>query len=702
MLSCSTGAHSQPYSVALGDINHDHHLDIVVACGNGNILIFSGDSDGLSCRLTIFNLGIALSSVILADFNSDSHLDIAVTDVQKQNIAVVLGYGDGAFGTRTVYPIDFAGVSYGMIAVDFNRDEILDLAVTVYNNDEVVIFYGDGDGSFTLARIYSTGFGSKPFGIAAADFDGNNQLEIIVTVTSINGIAVLTEYVAAEFVKQVVYSTGSTPQPFSVAAGDFTHDNRSDVIVANSGTDDLSVLVGSGNGTFEREMMYRVGTDSRPQYVITCDIDQDQQLDIVSVNSKLNSITIMMGQSDGTFANQTMHSTGNDSHPFAVASADLNNDGRLDLVTANEGTDSIGVLFGFNYTTFRSPVIYSSGVGFLSLGIVASDFNNDGFQDIATAFIVHGTIDIYLGCGNGSFILTITYSIGDNAEPWSIIASDLNNDSQVDIIVTDLHSGGIGILLGYGNGSFASATMYLFQSSGLKSVAVGDMDNDGRQDLIVLDSHAGNVGVLLGYGDGTFSSISFYPVRGNFQNMYMVLGDLNNDGRLDITIVCSVSGSIELIYIYGSGVARNETISATIVNSQPRYVSVADFNSDNRLDIAAIDISLTRLGIQLSNGDGRFAPWVHYTIGSDFQPSSFDVGDFNNDNILDIVILSMQANSIVILFGIGDGTFLQGRIFSTGIGSGPSALAIGDFNNDTRLDIAVTNLCEQYGSISGR
>ena len=691
MMSCSTGARCLPYPVALGDINSDHHLDIVVACATGNGLLFFAGGDELSCSLTRYPLSGARSPVILADFNSDNHLDIAVMDANDRNVVVVLGDGHGAFGIQTVYPIESAGEPRDAIAIDFNRDEILDLVVSVYNNDEVVIFYGNGDGTFTLARSYSTGFGSKPFDIAVADFDSNNQLEIVVIVTGINGVAVLTEYIAAEFVKQVVYSTGSTPQPFSVAAGDFTHNNRSDVIVVNSGTDDLSVLVGSGNGTFEREMVYKMGSNSQPYYVITCDVDQDQQLDIVSVNSKLNSITVLMGQSDGTFANQTMYSTGNDSHPFAGASADLNNDGRLDLITANEGTDSIGVLFGFNYTTFRSPVSYSSNDSFRPFGIAASDFNNDGFQDIATAFNGNGKIGIYLGCGNGSFILTITYSIGDNARPWSIIASDLNNDDRVDIIVTENRSGGIGILLGYGNGSFTKARMYSFESSGLKSVAVGDWDNDGRLDLIVVDSDADSVEVFFGYGDGTFSRMQLSIIKEDFQADSVVLVDLHNDGRLYIIIVIDISGSTGYTRIYGSGVARNETISATIVNSQPRYVTVADFNRDNRLDMAVTDISHTQLCILLANDDHDFGPCVSYSIGSAFPPTSFDVGDFNNDNILDIVILSFEANGIVVLFGIGDGTFLFGRIFSTGIGSLPCALVIGDFNNDSRLDIAVTN-----------
>ena len=458
--NCSTVDYHSSILVALGDINQDHHLDFVLVDDYGYIYVFIGDNSGTVTLLPIFRVGTAIFSIVLADFNSDNNLDIAFTDTDYKQVGVSLGYGNGTFAAQTNYSISYGGQPHHLVVADFNNDNIPDLATTVFNNDEVAIFYGNGDGSFTLARRYFTGFGTKPDAIDVAHFDHSKQLQIVVTLWATGEVAVLTEYTAAEFIKQVICSTGSTAQPFSIAVGDFTHDNRSDVVVANSGTDDLGVLVGSGNGTFHNERMYRIDADSQPQYVITCDIDQDQQLDIVSVNSKLNSITVMMGQSDGTFANKTMYSTGNGSHPYAAVSGDLNNDSWLDLVIANEGTDSISVFFGFNYTTFQSPMIYPNSDSLEPGGIVANDFNNDGFLDIAIVFSGSSRIDIYLGCGNGSFILTSAYLVGNETGSWTITASDLNNDSRVDIVVIDSETNMVGILLGYGNGSFATVKKY--------------------------------------------------------------------------------------------------------------------------------------------------------------------------------------------------------------------------------------------------
>ena len=106
-------------------------------------------------------------------------------------------------------------------------------------------------------------------------------------------------------------------------------------------------------------MTYPIGIDSHPQYVITGDINKDNHIDIISVNSKSDSISLIMGLGNGSFASQKIYSTGNGSHPSAIALGDFNNDNRSDFVIANKGTDNIGILIGFNYSSFQSQNTYA-------------------------------------------------------------------------------------------------------------------------------------------------------------------------------------------------------------------------------------------------------------------------------------------------------------------------------------------------------
>jgi hypothetical protein len=694
MISYLIASNALPSSVAVADINNDNNLDIVVAIANGYILILFGYGDGNFYYKISYHtcMDCKLFSVALADFNSDDHMDIAVANTFDDNIGIFFGYGNGTFTAQTTYSTGFGSQPYYVITADFNNDNIYDIAATNFGTSEIVILYGDGSGSFELARNYSTGFGSEPYGITTADFDNNKQLEIVVALWGTGDVAVLTAYYAAEFANQVVYSTGSASQPFSVAVGDFNNDNRSDIVVANSGTDNLGILLSSINDTFDIEMMYLIDTDADPQYVITCDINNDSQIDIVSANSQSDSISIIMGYGNGTFKEQMIYSTGSGSYPSAVATGDFNNDTQLDLVIANEGTDSISILFGFDYTSFQNQQIYSSINNSKPNGIVISDFNNDNFSDIAVVFFGSDSLGILLGCGNGSFAIMTIYSTEDGSQPSAVGVGDLNNDGQLDIIVTNSGTNNVGVLLGYGNGSFAAIMTYSTgQSSVPIAVIVKDLNNDTRLDIVVANYNSSSVGVLLGYGNGTFSIVKIYSTGPGSTPFAVTIGDFNNDGQFDIAVANSGTDSVGILLGYGNGTFGNQVLFSSGRNSSPFWVTVGDFNSDNQLDIATANWNNKNVGILLGYGNGTFAAIMTYSAGPGSAPRCISVGDFNNDNISDIAVANTGTNNVVVLFGFGDGSFLLGTAYSTGIGSQPYALGIGNFNNDTRLDIAVVN-----------
>ncbi len=682
-----------PSAVDIVDINNDNYLDIVIVTNVYYLIIYLGNGD----TTFIFSKKYAKDSgtqwIASADFNSDTHLDIVVANTAACNIGVFLGYGNGTFTEQTTYSTGFASYPYSAIVADFNNDNIYDIAVSSSGTDKIVIFYGDGNGSFELKRIYSTGFGSKPFGITAADFDNNKQIEIVVVLLGTGDIAILNEYYVAEFANQTIYSTGSASQPYSVAIGDFNNDNRSDIVVANSGTDNLDILFNSNNNTFNIKMTYSIDTGSQPQYVITCDINKDDQLDIVSINSKSDNISVIMGYGNGTFKEQMIYSTGHGSHPYAGASDDFNNDTLLDLVIANEGTNSIGIFLAYNYTSFQSQMTFSSSDSLGPIGVVISNFNNDNYLDIAAVFYTVDQVGILLGCGNGCFSSMITHSTGDNSRPFGIAVGDFNNDGQLDIVVTNSRTDNVGVLLGYGNGSFTAVITYSTGGSSYPTaVAVGDINNDDQLDIIVSNFAACNVGILFGYGNGSFSVVKTYSTGETSFPYSFTLIDLDIDGQLDIIVANFGASNIGIFFGYGNGSFQNQLTYSTGYPSGPADVTVADFNNDNRLDIAVPILNRDNVGILLGYGNRTFAEMMTYSTGAGSTPMCVLVSDLNDDNHLDIVVANIGTTNIVVLFGFGDGSFLFGTPYSTGgIGSKPSALAIDDLNKDGRLDIIVSN-----------
>jgi hypothetical protein len=515
---------------------------------------------------------------------------------------------------------------------------------------------------------------------------------LVVALFGLGDIVILTEYNAVEFVNEIVYLTGSAPQPTSVAINDFNNDNQLDIVVANSGTDNLGILLASNNSAFGSEIMYPIGTDSSPQYVITCDINKDNQTDIVSANSKMNSISVIMGYGNGSFAEQIIYPIGDKSSPFGVVAGDINNDNRLDLVVVNKGTDSIGILFGYDYTSFQSQQTYSNIYNLSPRAVVVNDFNKDNILDIAAVFSMSDTWCIFLGYGNGSFTIAKTYSLPNGSNPWAIGVGDFNNDNQSDIVIANRDSNNIGVLLGDDNGNFSTIRLYpTGNDSTPYAIAFGDFNNDSRLDIVAANHGSDNIVVFLGYGNGSFASSVAYPTGQDSTPYAVTVADFNNDGRLDIGVANYGTNNVGVLFGYGNGMFRAQVTFSSGFPSNPAWISVGDFNGDNQFDIATANFNAASVSILLGYGNGSFVPVVTYSVGDGSAPQCTCVGDFNNDNILDIAAANSGTNNIVVLFGFGDGSFLLGSAYSTGIGSLPYALTTGDFNKDGRLDIAVAN-----------
>jgi hypothetical protein len=329
---------------------------------------------------------------------------------------------------------------------------------------------------------------------------------------------------------------------------------------------------------------------------------------------------------------------------------------------------------------------YSAGLNpnFVAVG----DFNNDIQLDIVVVNNGDNNIGILLGHGNGSFSNQTTYSTGLN--PNFVAVGDFNNDTQLDIVVVNNGDNNIGILLGHGNGSFSNQTTYFTGfNSGSSSVAIGDFNNDSQLDIVVTNELQYNVGIFLG-GPYKVFKLQLTLITGNGSlPLAFAIGDFNNDMHMDIAIANSGTNNVGIFLGYGNDSFTNQTIHFT--GSSPRSLAVGDFNNDTRLDIVVANSNDNNVGILLGYGNGLFTNQTTYSTGISSQPYSVAVGDFDSDTLLDIIVANYRANDVVVLLGYGNGTFADPKMFSIGYGTSPFVVVGGDFNNDKKLDFAVAN-----------
>ena len=326
-----------PYSVATADFDADGALDLVVPNRNSNtVSVLLGDGAGDFAEADSFAAGEGSVEVAIEDFNGDARPDLAVTDFEENAVSVLLGDGAGGFGPPTSFPAGEGALA--VAADDFNGDDHPDLAVANFLSDDVSILLGDGAGAF--AAPANIAVGGRPQSVAAGRFNGDAIPDLAVANSRDNDVSILLGDGTGGFVAVGDHAVGTTPM--SLATGEFDNDpaGGTDLAVANFGSNNVSVLLGDGDGGFGAATTHATGGE--PPWVAVADLDADGHDDITVPNSTDANVSVLLGEGAGSFEPQATFNVG--LLPYGVAAGAFDGDPRLDLAVANIGTDNLSVL----------------------------------------------------------------------------------------------------------------------------------------------------------------------------------------------------------------------------------------------------------------------------------------------------------------------------------------------------------------------
>ena len=507
------------------------------------------------------------------------------------------------------------GVDNGLVAVaDMNSDNNLDVVESSEGGSDVAVFLGNGDGTFQTGKAF--------------------------------------------FV----------PWASAVAIGDLNGDRKPDIVATSYPDGSVWILLNQGSGNFQISSVYSADSSSMGMvtgmWVALADLNGDNKLDFITGNPAGQFVTVALGNGDGTFHDSPHYNESPSIWANHIAVADFNLDGNLDMVEAGGGTGvGLSVMLGDSHGVFQAPTFVDLGVGVNGAVtfVRTADVNNDGKADIIC--VNSKGVVVLIGLGTGEFRPPVTYLVSGSSYPAVVWLADLNGDNALDI-VTSNQDGTMSVLLNNGSGGFGTATVFPSGTGNYPSgFALGDFNSDGRTDIIVADFPASNLHLLLGNGNGTFQApiLLSSPIRPGG----IVPGDFNKDGKLDLAIASSdYNGSFAILLGNGKGTFTTGSIYEWFDDSScllscahyPWSIVAVDLNGDNNLDVAIAPgnpwyvtcggyrCAEQYLGavVYLGNGDGTFVEQSGWLAG--ISPSAVETGDFNRDGMPDLAFLSTNTN----------------------------------------------------------
>jgi hypothetical protein len=711
-----------PSGVAAGDFNRDGHIDWVVANGGRNTLwVYLGKGDGTSQLPVIYPLlGQAPVAVAAADLRGIGILDLVVAEADSQTVGVLLGNGDGTFQTEVEYFVPGPPLTLGV--ADLNKDGHVDVVVGTTGSSNVngfITLLGDGTGKLGFPISAPADGNNPPFVVqmSLADLNHDGLPDIVyadpngdsgawVFINQGDGTFKRSQLLIYGFPIGGVFVTGT-------AAGDLNGDGCGDVAVLFS-AGFAYVYYGDCSGVFQTLNFKTIGLGDNPLNGVIADVNGDGHPDLVTTGVFLSSdgqygrpagdlVSVLLNDGQGGLLPPQVYR--GDPSMYSFVLADVNGDGKPDVISANEDSDSATIFlndgkggYGFpqgGYVGYLTPGTIGGAANAPWSDFVVADLNGDGFPDLATIEVPQSygapwQLATLINDGTGKFSVHQSVAVLDFLNtPGGFLFGDFRNTGKPDFLEIGSNYSNASPAIVYaknnGDGTFAYPTVTT-PSAAAGIVAAADFNNDGKLDFVVAGF---GLTTFLGKGDGSFTQGQTIAIGSGSNSCgpgLIFTGDFNHDGNMDVLVWCfsNVVGVQDPLYEFlGNGNGTFRTAIQLFPNLNT--FTVADVNKDGQPDLIELAVPVDQWGqtspvvynIYLGQPDGTF------TLTSSYQPysgsfgSQFLIGaspnnrlspmvaDFNGDGNLDIAAFEQESTnfgqysnaSLQILLGNGDGTF---------------------------------------------